>query len=312
MEKKIYLAGGCFWGTDHLFSLVDGVVKTAAGYANSKVAYPSYEEVCTGRTGAAETVEVVYDDTKVGLTDLLSIYFRSIDPTALNRQGNDIGTQYRTGIYYTDPADLPAIEAFVAAVQRRHTEPLAVEVGPLVNFYPAELYHQEYLYKNPQGYCHVDPALFEEVRNRKARNLDKAELRERLTPLQWEVTQNGATERPFINEYDHEFRKGIYVDITDGTPLFVSSRKYNSGCGWPAFSRPIDPSLITEHTDTSFGRVRTEVRSASSGAHLGHVFPDGPQDDGGMRYCINSASLRFVPAEDMEAEGYGGYLDLVE
>lgn len=312
MEKKIYLAGGCFWGTDHLFSLVDGVVKTAAGYANSKVAYPSYEEVCTGRTGAAETVEVVYDDTKVGLTDLLSIYFRSIDPTTLNRQGNDIGTQYRTGIYYTDPADLPAIEAFVAAVQRRHTEPLAVEVGPLVNFYPAELYHQEYLYKNPQGYCHVDPALFEEVRNRKARNLDKAELRERLTPLQWEVTQNGATERPFINEYDHEFRKGIYVDITDGTPLFVSSRKYNSGCGWPAFSRPIDPSLITEHTDTSFGRVRTEVRSASSGAHLGHVFPDGPQDDGGMRYCINSASLRFIPAEDMEAEGYGGYLDLVE
>ena len=312
MEKKIYLAGGCFWGTDHLFSIVDGVVKTAAGYANSKVAYPSYEEVCTGRTGAAETVEVVYDDTKVGLTDLLSIYFRSIDPTTLNRQGNDIGTQYRTGIYYTDPADLPAIEAFVAAVQRRHTEPLAVEVGPLVNFYPAELYHQEYLYKNPQGYCHVDPALFEEVRNRKARNLDKADLRERLTPLQWEVTQNGATERPFINEYDHEFRKGIYVDITDGTPLFVSSRKYNSGCGWPAFSRPIDPSLITEHTDTSFGRVRTEVRSASSGAHLGHVFPDGPQDDGGMRYCINSASLRFVPAEDMEAEGYGGYLDLVE
>lgn len=312
MEKKIYLAGGCFWGTDHLFSLVDGVVKTAAGYANGKVAYPSYEEVCTGRTGAAETVEVVYDDTKVGLTDLLSIYFRSIDPTTLNRQGNDIGTQYRTGIYYTDPADLPAIEAFVAAVQRRHTEPLAVEVGPLVNFYPAELYHQEYLYKNPQGYCHVDPALFEEVRNRKARNLDKAELRERLTPLQWEVTQNGATERPFINEYDHEFRKGIYVDITDGTPLFVSSRKYNSGCGWPAFSRPIDPSLITEHTDTSFGRVRTEVRSASSGAHLGHVFPDGPQDDGGMRYCINSASLRFIPAEDMEAEGYGGYLDLIE
>ena len=312
MDKKIYLAGGCFWGTDHLFSLVDGVEKTNAGYANSIIPYPSYEQVCTGRTGAAETVEVEYDDAKVGLTDLLSIYFRSIDPTTLNRQGNDIGTQYRTGIYYTDPADLPVIEAFVAAVQRRHKESLAVEVRPLVNFYPAELYHQEYLYKNPQGYCHVDPALFEEVRNRKARNLDKSELRERLTPLQWEVTQNGATERPFINEYDHEFRKGIYVDITDGTPLFVSSRKYNSGCGWPAFSRPIDPSLITEHTDTSFGRVRTEVRSASSGAHLGHVFPDGPQDDGGMRYCINSASLRFIPQEDMESAGYGDYLSLVD
>lgn len=312
MDKVIYFAGGCFWGTDHLFSLVDGVEKTTAGYANSAVPNPSYEMVCTGRTGAAETVKVEYDDKKVGLTELLSIYFRSIDPTTLNRQGNDIGTQYRTGIYYTDASDLPIIEAFVAAVQRRHKEPLAVEVGKLENFYPAELYHQEYLYKNPNGYCHVDPALFAEIRSRKAKNLDKAELKARLTPLQWEVTQNGATERPFINEYDHEFRKGIYVDITDGTPLFVSSKKYNSGCGWPAFSRPIDSTLITEHTDTSFGRVRTEVRSASSGAHIGHVFPDGPMEDGGMRYCINSASLRFIPEEDMEREGYGEYLKMIE
>ena len=312
MDKVIYFAGGCFWGTDHLFSLVDGVEKTTAGYATSAVPNPSYEMVCTGRTGAAETVKVEYDDKKVGLTELLSIYFRSIDPTTLNRQGNDIGTQYRTGIFYTDASDLPIIEAFVASVQRRHKEPLAVEVGKLENFYPAELYHQEYLYKNPNGYCHVDPALFAEIRSRKAKNLDKAELKARLTPLQWEVTQNGATERPFINEYDHEFRKGIYVDITDGTPLFVSSKKYNSGCGWPAFSRPIDSTLITEHTDTSFGRVRTEVRSASSGAHLGHVFPDGPMEDGGMRYCINSASLRFIPEEDMEREGYGEYLKMIE
>ncbi len=310
-SKKIYLAGGCFWGTEHLFSLVDGVEKTVAGYANSNVPHPSYEMVCSGRTGAAETVEVVYDDVKVGLTDLLSIYFKSIDPTTLNRQGNDIGTQYRTGIYYNDSADVEVIEAFVAMVQRRFKEPLAVEVAPLRNFYPAELYHQQYLYKNPGGYCHVDPALFEEVKGRKARQSDKADLRKRLTPLQWEVTQNGATERPFVNEYDHEFRRGIYVDITDGTPLFLSSRKYDSGCGWPAFTRPIDPALIDEFTDTSFGRVRTEVRSASSGAHLGHVFPDGPDDDGGMRYCINSASLRFIPAEDMEAAGYGKYLPLV-
>lgn len=312
MEKKIYLAGGCFWGTEHLFSLVDGVVKTVVGYANGNVADPTYEMVCTGRTGAAETVEVVYDDTKVGLSELLIIYFKSIDPTSLNRQGNDIGTQYRTGIYYTDPADFPVIEAVVATVQRRHTEPLAVEVEPLRNFYPAELYHQEYLYKNPGGYCHVDPRLFEEVKTRKANKNEKEELRDRLTPLQWEVTQNGATERPFVNEYDHEFRRGIYVDITDGTPLFVSSRKYDSGCGWPAFTRPIDPALITEHTDTSFGRVRTEVRSASSGSHLGHVFPDGPVEDGGMRYCINSASLRFIPAEDMASEGYADYLPLID
>ena len=312
MTKQIFFAGGCFWGTEHLFSLVEGVMSTETGYANSLTPDPSYEMVCSGSTGAAETVRVEYDDTEVGLTDLLSIYFRSIDPTSVNRQGNDRGTQYRTGIYYTFQADVPVIEAFVAAVQRRYSEPLAVEVKPLENFYPAELYHQQYLYKNPAGYCHINPELFAEVRNRKARRTDKAELRSRLTPLQWEVTQNGATERPFVNEYDHEFRRGIYVDITDGTPLFVSSSKYNSGCGWPAFTRPIEPSLISEHTDTSFGRVRTEVRSASSGSHLGHVFPDGPAEEGGMRYCINSAALRFIPAGDMEREGYGSYLPIID
>ena len=311
-RKKIYFAGGCFWGTEHLFSLVAGVVGTEVGYANSRVPYPEYKEVCSGQTGAAETVEVEYDDMEVSLTELLTIYFKSIDPTSLNRQGNDRGTQYRTGIYYVDRDDVPVIEAFVAAVERRSTEPIVVEVMPLENFYPAELYHQDYLEKNPGGYCHIDPALFEEVKSRKGRKNDKSQLRERLTPLQWEVTQNGATERPFVNEYDEEFRKGIYVDITDGTPLFISSRKYNSGCGWPAFTRPISSDLITEHTDTSFGRVRTEVRSASSGAHLGHVFPDGPASEGGQRYCINSASLRFIPIEDMEKEGYGDYKNLIE
>ena len=312
MIKKIYLAGGCFWGTEHLFSLVDGVKSTTVGYANSRVADPTYKMVCTGLTGAAETVEVEYDDNAVGLSELLVIYFRSIDPLSLNRQGNDVGTQYRTGIYYTDPADLPVIEAVVATVQRRHPDQrIAVEVKPLENFYPAELYHQQYLDKNPGGYCHIDPELFKEVCSRSQRKKDKEELRSRLTPLQWEVIQNGATERPFINEYDHEFRPGIYVDVTDGTPLFISSRKYDSGCGGPAFTRPIDPSLVTEHTDTSFGRVRTEVRSASSGSHLGHVFPDGPASEGGMRYCINSASLRFIPADRMEVEGYGDYLPLL-
>lgn len=312
MIRTIYFAGGCFWGTAHLFSLMGGVESTVAGYANSLVPDPTYQMVCTGQTGAAETVQVVYDDSIVGLTDLIGIYFRSIDPTSVDRQGNDVGTQYRSGIYYTDSADLPVIEACVATVQRRYAEPLAVEVGPLQNFYPAELYHQDYLYKNPGGYCHVDPALFREVSQRTARRNDKDELRSRLTPLQWEVTQNGATERPFVNEYDHEFRPGIYVDITDGTPLFVSAKKYDSGCGWPAFSRPIADSLLTEHADNSYGRHRTEVRSASSGAHLGHVFADGPQDDGGQRYCINSAALRFIPKADMAREGYADYLPLVE
>lgn len=309
MLKTIYLAGGCFWGTAHLFSLVPGVETTVAGYANSSVPNPSYEQVCTGRTGAAETVKIDYDPDSVGLTDLLHLYFKSIDPLSVNRQGGDRGTQYRTGIYYTDPADRTVIETDLATLQRRYSEPLAIECRALQNFYPAEDYHQDYLYKNPGGYCHVNPALFKEAEKLACRTTkaDKAELRRRLTPLQWEVTQNAATERPFTNEYDREFRRGIYVDITDGTPLFLSTDKYDSGCGWPAFTRPID-----ESTDTSFGRVRTEVKSSSSGSHLGHVFPDGPADRGGLRYCINSASLRFIPLERMEAEGYGRYIPLVK
>ena len=310
--KTIYLAGGCFWGTAHLFSLVPGVKNTTAGYANSIVANPTYQEVCTGRTHAAETVKVDYDETQVGLSDLLMLYFRSIDPVSVNRQGGDSGTQYRTGIYYTDESDREVIEVMLATLQRRHSEPIAIEFGPLQNFYPAEEYHQDYLVKNPDGYCHVNPALFAEARNMPCKSNHKSELRARLTPLQWEVTQHGATERPYVNEYDDEFRPGIYVDITDGTPLFVSSRKYNSGCGWPAFTKPISQDIVTEHEDLSFGRRRTEVRSASSGSHLGHVFPDGPAEEGGLRYCINSAALRFIPKAEMEAERYGEYMHLIE
>ncbi|MDE6295293.1 MAG: peptide-methionine (S)-S-oxide reductase MsrA [Muribaculaceae bacterium] len=204
MEKKIYLAGGCFWGTDHLMSLVPGVVRTVAGYANSRVENPTYKMVCTGETGAAETVEVVYDADRIGLSDLLTLYFRSINPLSVNKQGNDVGTQYRTGIYYTDEDDLSVISAVVAAVARRYSRPLAVEVEPLRNFYPAEEYHQDYLYNNPGGYCHIDRGLFMEAKNLRPYHIvnraensiaNKEELRRRLTPLQWEVTQNGATER---------------------------------------------------------------------------------------------------------------------
>lgn len=313
MIKTIYLAGGCFWGTARLMSLVPGVNSAVAGYANSLIADPTYEMVCTGRTGAAETVKVEYDNSIVSLTDLLQLYLKSIDPLAVNRQGNDIGSQYRTGIYYTAPEDAEVIDAQLATLQRRYDRPLAIEFSPLKNFYPAEEYHQDYLLKNPGGYCHVNPALFKEARELKPANAEsKEELRQRLTPLQWEVTQHGATERPYVNEYDNEFRPGIYVDITDGTPLFASSRKYNSGCGWPAFSKPISDELITELPDYSYGRTRTEVRSAKSGAHLGHVFNDGPVDQGGLRYCINSAALRFIPKAEMEKEGYGKYLPLIE
>ena len=323
MDKTIYLAGGCFWGTEHLFSLVPGVTATEVGYANSDIANPSYKEVCTGRTNAAETVKVDYNPEKVTLQQLLELYLMSVNPLTINRQGNDVGTQYRTGIYYTSADDVAVVDAVLSELDKRLGRKSVIESGMLKNFYPAEEYHQEYLDKNPGGYCHVNPQLFAVAKTigsgseeqpkgkRQYSRPDDATLRARLTPLQWEVTQNAATERPFLNEYDDEFRPGIYVDVTTGEPLFVSTDKFNSGCGWPAFSKPIDGSLIDETTDYTHGMVRTEVKASNSGAHLGHVFPDGPKETGGLRYCINSASLRFVPLDRMESEGYGEYIHLI-
>lgn len=327
-KKEIYFAGGCFWGTEHFFSLVPGVKSTEAGYANSRVPSPSYQEVCSGRTGAAETVKVVYDPDSVSLPFLIDLYFETIDPTILNRQGNDVGTQYRTGIYYNDAADRAVIDESLDRERKQYARPVVVEIKPLENFYKAEDYHQQYLVKNPGGYCHIsrgmmrmaaaakDPNVKEKDketdRKVKYRRPSDDELRRKLTAEQYAVTQQGATESPYMNEYDHEFRPGIYVDITTGEPLFVSSDKFDAGCGWPAFSRPISPDALTEHADNSHGMRRVEVRSAIGNAHLGHVFPDGPRSKGGMRYCINSASLRFIPKSEMEAEGYGDYLRLVD
>ena len=304
-ENEIYFAGGCFWGTEHFFSLVPGVVDTEAGYANSEVANPDYRQVCGGTTGAAEAVRVVYDPSRVSLDKLVKLYMLTVDPTSVNRQGNDRGTQYRTGIYYRGERQAENVERAMRPYRERYGKALAIELAPLANFYPAEEYHQDYLEKNPGGYCHIDPALFEIASG-------SDDLRQRLTPMQYAVTQENATEPPFNNEYWDEHRKGIYVDVVTGVPLFSSADKFDSGCGWPSFSRPIEPEAVTEKRDLSHGMDRTEVRSAKSDSHLGHVFPDGPRSSGGMRYCINSASLRFVPLSEMEKEGYGDYIRLVK
>ena len=325
-EREIYLAGGCFWGTETLLRLVNGVQSVESGYANGYTENPSYRDVCSN-SGHAEAVHVVYDPAVLPLTRLLDVYFSSIDPTAKDRQGNDRGVQYRTGIYYTNEDDAAVVKAALDKLQSRYQKPLAIEAAPLVNFYRAEDEHQEYLVKNPNGYCHIPRYLFDEAykanrrppgqaagdftRDRVYQKPD-AETLKQLTPSQYAVTQEAATEPPFQNAYDKEFREGIYCDVTTGQPLFISTAKFESGCGWPAFSRPIDNALLEEKEDRSHGMVRTEVVAKASGAHLGHVFPDGPAAAGGLRYCINSASLRFIPREEMAAQGYADYLALFD
>jgi len=318
MLKTIYLAGGCFWGVEKYLAALPGVVATQVGYANGLGEYPAptYEEVCSGATGCAETVEVVYDPEQISLSFLLDRYFVLIDPTSLNRQGPDRGTQYRTGIYYVDGEDEAIIRGALQLLQESCADPVVVEVEPLRSFTRAEEYHQHYLDTNPGGYCHLDPVQLRASAQSAdmltiGRDPDKSALRERLTPLQFEVTQNNATEPPFANEYCDVYEPGIYVDITTGTPLFVSTDKFESGCGWPSFSKPISDGVIAELPDHSHGRQRVEVRSREGDAHLGHVFEDGPSESGGLRYCINSASLRFVPLDQMEREGYGDLVPLV-
>ena len=315
-QSEIYFAGGCFWGTEHFMKQIAGVDATQTGYANGSVENPTYKQVCSGTTGFSETVQVIYDKEKIALADLLELYFKTIDPTTLNRQGGDMGTQYRTGIYYTDSADLQAIREELSKLALAYTKPIRIEVEPLKNFYPAEDYHQDYLDNNPTGYCHINPQLFEMARKYKPakryKKPDEALLREKLTPFQYDVTQKSMTEPAFQNAYFDEFRPGIYVDIVTGEPLFVSADKFESGCGWPSFSKPIDTSIIAERDDNSYGRNRIEVRSVAGDSHLGHVFTDGPSEAGGLRYCINSAALRFIPKENMVAEGYAEYLYLVE
>lgn len=314
-ENVIYLAGGCFWGLEKLMQSIPGVIDAQSGYANGTgKADAKYQTILGGKTGFRETVRVEYDPAKVSLDHLLLAYFYVIDPTVLNKQGNDTGTQYQTGIYYTNTQVQAVVERIVELERGRH-KVFAVEVGPLKNYYPAEEYHQNYLDKNPGGYCHISPAKIKLLSSLKidagAYKKPAAEtIRDKLTAEQFQVTQQNGTERPFRNEFWDKFAKSIYVDIVTGEPLFSSIDKYQSSCGWPAFTKPIEAPLLVERKDTSYGMVRTEVRSRSGDSHLGHVFTGDRESPNGVRYCINSASLRFIPYEQMEAEGYGYLLYL--
>lgn len=325
--RTIYLAGGCFWGVEAYMKKLPGVVDTDVGYANGNTENPTYEQVCSGNTGFAETVKVVYDPDSITTEQLLDGFFKVVDPTSVNQQGNDRGDQYRSGIYYTEEGDKAIAEAAIDKQKKHYSSPIATEVLPLKNFYMAEEYHQDYLDKNPGGYCHINLkeadkfAAEEGLGTKDLSSLIRPEnypvpsdeqLRKQLTPIQYKVTQENDTERPYSNEYADTFDKGIYVDVVTGEPLFSSQDKFESGCGWPSFTKPIIPEVVTEKIDTSFNMTRTEVRSRAGNTHLGHVFNDGPAKSGGLRYCINSASIRFIPYKDMEAKGYGFLMQIFD
>ncbi|WP_192598568.1 peptide-methionine (R)-S-oxide reductase MsrB [Sporosarcina limicola] len=309
--EEIWLAGGCFWGVESYMARVYGVADVTSGYANGHTEDPTYEKIIKGDTGYAETVHILYDPERVDLEKLLTYYFKIIDPTVLNRQGNDRGVQYRTGIYFKTPADKDIIDKIVVKEQKKYEDKIVTEIEPLASYTLAEDYHQDYLEKNPEGYCHVefdsledqeipsliDPALYPKPSDQ--------ELKGKLTATQYKVTQGNGTESAFSNDYWDSYDPGIYVDVVTGEPLFSSADKYDSGCGWPSFTKPIEPEVLVELKDKSFNMIRTEVRSRTGNSHLGHVFEDGPKDKGGLRYCINSAAISFIPLAEMEPTGYG-------
>jgi len=315
------LAGGCFWCVASDMKKLPGVIRVVSGYAGGSGKNPTYETYTA--QGYLEAVQVHYDPGRVTYEQLLHYFLKHIDPTDAGGQFADRGPGYRTAIFYNGETERKtaagALQALAAS--GKFTKPVVTELKPFTGFYPAEDDHQDYDAKNPLRYRAYRSGSGREGFLREVwkkdqgngttpyRKPDEQTLRKTLSPMQFDVTQKNATEPPFQNEYVHNKKEGIYVDVVSGEPLFSSLDKFDSGTGWPSFTRPLEPDNITTREDRSFFATRTEVRSKHADSHLGHVFPDGP-GPAGLRYCMNSSALRFIPREDLEKEGYGRYLKL--